>query len=266
MSFKWVRGELIGTGACSRVYLALNATTGEMFAAKQLTVVGEIDSRQIQAAYAVKAENETLDHPNLVQFIGFEETDLSEHVSFMEYVPGGSIAGIILKHGKIGEESTKSFASQILTGLGCLHSKGIDLRADNILVEMTGVCKISHFGISKRLNGANSDQGGARASWLVPEILRNEGQDPKSDIWSVGCVVLEMWAGSRATSNVEIATMFEPPVPDGVVLTPLADGFRNKCFAINPEERPTAAELRSHPYLAQTVMDPQGHRDTPIGT
>ena len=40
-----------------------------------------------------------------------------------------------------------------------------------------------------------------------------------------------------------------PPVPDDVVLTPDADDFRQKCFYIKPEERPSASELRKHPYL-----------------
>jgi mitogen-activated protein kinase kinase kinase len=53
-----------------------------------------------------------------------------------------------------------------------------------------------------------------------------------------------------------VAVMFKlfqskqpPPVPKDVVLSELADDFRRKCFAINPEERPSAAELRKHQYL-----------------
>jgi serine/threonine protein kinase len=79
--FKWVRGELIGKGTYGRVYLALNATTGEMIAVKQVeiprTASDKNDSRQVTVVQALKSESETLkdlDHPNIVQYLGFEET------------------------------------------------------------------------------------------------------------------------------------------------------------------------------------------------
>ena len=79
--FRWVRGELIGKGTYGRVYLALNATTGEMIAVKQVeiprTASDKDDSRQVSVVEALKLESETLkdlDHPNIVQYLGFEET------------------------------------------------------------------------------------------------------------------------------------------------------------------------------------------------
>jgi mitogen-activated protein kinase kinase kinase len=80
-TFKWVRGELIGKGTYGRVYLALNATTGEMIAVKQVelpqTASDKNDSRQHTVVQALKMESETLrdlDHPHIVQYLGFEET------------------------------------------------------------------------------------------------------------------------------------------------------------------------------------------------
>jgi serine/threonine protein kinase len=87
--FKWVRGELIGKGNFGRVYLALNATTGEMIAVKQVeiprTASDKNDTRQT-VVDALKLESETLkdlDHPNIVTYLGFEETPtfLSMYVS-----------------------------------------------------------------------------------------------------------------------------------------------------------------------------------------
>ncbi|KAJ7293494.1 MAP kinase [Mycena rebaudengoi] len=247
-TFKWVRGELIGRGTYGRVYLALNATTGEMIAVKQVeiprTASDKNDSRQVTVVQALKFESETLkvlDHPNIVQYLGFEETPAN-----------------------LSMKVTKSFTSQILAGLEYLHSKGIlhrDLKSDNILVEMTGVCKISDFGISKRTDDHNDAHTAMQGTvfWMAPEVINTQkkGYNFKIDIWSIGCVVLEMWAGTRPWLGDEmVAVMFKlfqsklpPPVPDGLVLTPLADDFRLKCFAINPEERPPAAELRKHPYL-----------------
>lgn len=81
MVFKWVRGELIGKGTYGRVYLALNANTGEMIAVKQVEIPrtdsDRADDRQVSVVEALKFESETLkdlDHPHIVQYLGFEET------------------------------------------------------------------------------------------------------------------------------------------------------------------------------------------------
>ncbi|KAL6310140.1 kinase-like domain-containing protein [Sparassis latifolia] len=270
--FRWVRGELIGKGTYGKVYLALNATTGDMIAVKQVeiprTASDKDDSRQVSVVEALKLESETLkdlDHPHIVQYLGFEETPTFLSI-FLEYVPGGSIASCLRKYGKFDEEVTKSFIWQILSGLEYLHSKGIlhrDLKADNILVETSGICKISDFGISKRTDDINA--AGAYTSmqgtvfWMAPEVIdpQKKGYNSKIDIWSVGCVVFEMWTGQRPWSGKEaMAVLLElyrtqkgPPLPADISLSPLADDFRQKCFATNPDDRPTASELGRHPYL-----------------
>ncbi|KAG1825845.1 kinase-like protein [Suillus subaureus] len=254
---KWVRGELIAKGTYGRVYLALNATTGEMFAVNQ----------RMKSVQAFKTEIETLkdlDHPHIVQYLGFEETKTFLSI-FLEYVPGGSIGRRLRDHGKFDEEVTKSFTGQILEGLEYLHSKNIihrDLKADNILLESTGICKISDFGISKRADdpdGTASHVMQGTVFWMAPEAIhpQNKGYNTKVDIWSVGCVVLEMWSGKRPWSDDEAVTvMFKvyqnkqpPPISSDVVLSDLAKDFKDRCFTIDPEERASTAELSQHPYL-----------------
>ncbi|KAI9512820.1 kinase-like protein [Russula earlei] len=275
--FKWVRGELIGKGNFGRVYMALNFTTGEMIAVKQVeiprTASDKNDSRQVTVVEALKLESETLkdlDHPNIVQYLGFEETPNFLSI-FLEYVPGGSVGSCLRKYGRFDENVTKYFTEQILSGLEYLHSKGIlhrDLKADNILVEKTGVCKISDFGISKRTDDINEQnvltamQG--TVFWMAPEVVNTgkRGYNSKVDIWSVGCVVLEMWAGERPWRKEEAMAVIvklysskqAPPIPSGITLSPQADDFRRNCFAVDPNERPSAAELRKHKYLIR----PQG--------
>ncbi|KAL0060008.1 mitogen-activated protein kinase kinase kinase [Marasmius tenuissimus] len=266
-AFKWVRGELIGKGTFGRVYLALNTTTGEMMAVKQVELPQTWNDRSRAVVGASRSESETLtdlDHPNIVQYLGFEETPTNLN-TFLEYVPGGSVGSILLKHGKLSEPVTISFSAQILTGLEYLHSKGIlhrDLKASNILVGMDGVCKISDFRQSKRTTKhrrAHTAMWGS-SFWMAPEVLSppKNGYDCKVDIWSLGCMILEMLTGTRPWSGVtNIPVMITvsrdrtpPPVPEGVVLSELADDFlRRKCFAGDPDERPTAAELRRHKYL-----------------
>ncbi|KAG1862189.1 kinase-like protein, partial [Suillus subluteus] len=274
---KWVRGELIAKGTYGRVYLALNATTGEMFAVKQVEIPiaastsDRKDNRQVESVQALKTEIEMLkdlDHPHIVQYLGFEETKTFLSI-FLEYVPGGSIGRRLRDHGKFDEEVTKLFTGQILEGLEYLHSKNIihrDLKADNILLESTGICKISDFGISKRtddLGGTASHVMQGTVFWMAPEAIhpQNKGYNAKIDIWSVGCVVLEMWSGKRPWCDDEAVTVIllqvyqnkqPPPISSDVVLSYLAKDFKDRCFAMqvfDPEERASTVELKQHPYL-----------------
>ncbi|KAJ7639685.1 kinase-like domain-containing protein [Mycena polygramma] len=225
-TYKWVR---MG----GSMYLAFNATTGEMIAVKQ----------------ALKLESEmlkVLDHSNIVQYSGFEETQANLSI-FLDYVPGGSTGSCLLKHRRFDEDATKS--------LEYLHSKGIlhrDLKSDNILVDLSDDQNDAHAAMQSTV------------FWMAP----GKGYSFKIDIRSIDCVVLEMWAGTRPWLGDEVvAVMFNlfqsklpPPVPDSLVLTPLANDCRKKCFAMyvlisSPssqfkfgwqKERPTVAELRKH--------------------
>jgi mitogen-activated protein kinase kinase kinase len=150
------------------------------------------------------------------------------------------------------------------------HREGIlhrDLKADNILLDLDGTCKISDFGISKRsadpyINDiTNSMQGSV--FWMAPEVIRaqsqaqnipssgsnmdatqvyNQGYSAKVDIWSLGCVVLEMFAGRRPWSKEEaIGAIYKlgslnqaPPIPEDVstVVGPAALSFMYDCFTM----------------------------------
>jgi serine/threonine protein kinase len=88
-----------------------------------------------------------------------------------------------------------------------------DLKADNILVEEFGHCKITDFGISKRTDdinmiGAHTSMQGS-VFWMAPEVInsKKKGYNSKIDIWSVGCVVFEMWTGERPWSGQEVVAV-----------------------------------------------------------
>jgi serine/threonine protein kinase len=83
------------------------------------------------------------------------------------------------------------------------------LKADNILLEKAGICKISDFGVSKRTDGTASHVMQGTAFWMAPEAIhpQNKGYNAKIDIWSLGCVVLEMWSGKRPWGGDEAITV-----------------------------------------------------------
>ncbi|KAK4063350.1 uncharacterized protein Triagg1_9501 [Trichoderma aggressivum f. europaeum] len=272
-TFRWFKGQLIGKGTYGRVYLGMNATTGEFLAVKEVEVnpkaAGGDKSKMKELVAALDHEIDTmqhLDHVNIVQYLGCERKETSISI-FLEYIPGGSIGSCLRKHGKFEESVVSSLTRQTLSGLAYLHREGIlhrDLKADNILLDLDGTCKISDFGISKKTDNiygndkSNNMQGSV--FWMAPEVIRsqNEGYSAKVDIWSLGCVVLEMFAGRRPWSKEEavgaiykIANGERPPIPEDIQETigPFAVAFMEDCFQVSPFDRPTADVLLSqHPF------------------
>lgn len=256
-TFRIIRGQLIGKGTYGRVYLGINADNGEVLAVKQVEInariAGADRDRIKEMVAALDQEIDTmqhLEHPNIVQYLGCERGDLSISI-YLEYISGGSVGSCLRKHGKFEESVVKSLTQQTLKGLAYLHDKGIlhrDLKADNILLDLDGTCKISDFGISKKTDdiygndSSNSMQGSV--FWMAPEVIQSQGQgySAKVDIWSLGCVVLEMFAGRRPWSREEaIGAIFKlgslsqaPPIPDDVSMniTPAALAFMYDCFTM----------------------------------
>ncbi|CAI4214705.1 unnamed protein product [Parascedosporium putredinis] len=272
-TFRWFKGQLIGKGTYGRVYLGMNATTGEFLAVKEVEVnpkaAGGDRAKMKELVAALDQEIDTmqhLDHDNIVQYLGCERKETSISI-FLEYISGGSVGSCLRKHGKFDEDIVSSLTRQTLSGLAYLHREGIlhrDLKADNILLDLDGTCKISDFGISKKTDNiygndkSNNMQGSV--FWMAPEVIRSEGEgySAKVDIWSLGCVVLEMFAGRRPWAKEEaigaiykIANGETPPIPDDIneTITPVAIAFMLDCFQVNPYDRPTAEKLLAeHPF------------------
>ena len=288
-SFQIGRGQLIGKGSYGRVYLGINLTTGDFLAVKQVEVNQKAarhdKDKMKEMVSALDQEIDTmqhLEHPNIVQYLGCERKEYSISI-FLEYISGGSVGSCLRKHGKFEENVVSSLTRQTLAGLAYLHEEGVlhrDLKADNILLDVDGTCKISDFGISKKTDNiygndaTNSMQGSV--FWMAPEVIRSQGKgySAKVDIWSLGCVVLEMFAGRRPWSKEEaIGAIYKlgslnqaPPIPDDVssAISAAAVGFMLDCFTIEPSERPTAGRLQSHQFCAPdpyyNFLDTELHR------
>jgi serine/threonine protein kinase len=248
----------IGKGTFGRVYLGMNITTGELIAVKQVEVnpkaAGSDKDKIKELVKSLDQEIDTmqhLDHANIVQYLGCEKKEYSISI-FLEYISGGSVGSCIRKHGKFEESVVSSLTRQTLRGLAYLHREGIlhrDLKADNILLDLDGTCKISDFGISKKTDNiygndvTNSMQGSV--FWMAPEVIRSQGQgySAKVDIWSLGCVVLEMFAGKRPWSKEEaIGAIYKlgslnqaPPIPEDVSRVIGVEGlsFMYDCFTMS---------------------------------
>ncbi|KAI7860000.1 hypothetical protein BDC45DRAFT_564021 [Circinella umbellata] len=269
-SVQWIRGKLIGKGSFGRVYLAFNVATGEVIAVKQVEIPKTksdlLDSHQhdmVDALYQEIAMLRDLDHDNIVQYLGYGRDDDEGVVNiFLEYISGGSISSRLALHGAFEEPLVRHFTRQICMGIEYLHSKSIlhrDIKAANILVEGDGVCKISDFGLSKKNDYDEVYDQNSRMSlrgsvyWMAPEVVKNEPYSAKVDIWSLGCTVIEMYTGQRPWLTLnQIATLYNlgcqksPDVPED--MSDIGKDFLRQCFQIDPNKRPTAVQLLSHPF------------------
>ncbi|XP_018718647.2 mitogen-activated protein kinase kinase kinase 18 [Eucalyptus grandis] len=273
----WVRGKEIGHGGFATVHLAAPAGT----CPSGLPPLMAVKSCDAALSSSLRHERRVLrelgDCPRIVRCFGDSLT--AEHGGgeelynvLLEYAAGGSLADSMKSRGKpLSEPEMRRHARSILEGLEFVHSEGFvhcDVKLQNILVFPDGgdEVKIADFGLAKRA-GERLSKGGKRGGvewrgtpmYMAPESVNCNEYEPPSDVWALGCAVVEMatgrpaW-GSRAESNayalmIRIGVGEEiPDIPEG--LSEQGKDFLMKCFAKNPKKRWTARMLLKHPFLA----------------
>ena len=117
----------------------------------------------------------------------------------MEFLNGGDLMFHIVDSNKFAEDRARFYAAEILCGLQFLHNEGIiyrDLKLDNVLLDSAGHCKISDFGMCKKIepNGKAQTFCGT-PDYIAPEILRGQMYGFAVDFWSYGVLVFEMLNG-----------------------------------------------------------------------
>jgi serine/threonine protein kinase len=270
----WRRGRVLGKGAYGTVYLGLDQNSGQLLAVKQVCFDDEqcAPTQETYARLRALAQEirtmESLQHPNIVRYLGTDRTDNGMYI-FMEYIPGGSIASLLKQFGPFQEQLTASYVRQILQGLGYLHSQHVlhrDVKGANILVSQKGQIKLADFGSSKSLqdivqSSTLKQTFVGTAEWMAPEAITCRNQTKAADIWSVGCTVLEMtyadtpWSRTMEERRTGIAALYyiassqeRPKLPHDIFSEEACD-FLHHCLQRDPVRRPTALELLQHSWL-----------------
>lgn len=114
--------------------------------------------------------------------------------------------------------------SQVLQGLLYLHEQGVihrDIKGANILTTKDGLVKLADFGVATKSNLGESSVVGT-PYWMSPEVIQLSGATTASDIWSLGCTVIELLAGKPPYHNLQpmpalfrIVNDDHPPFPEG---------------------------------------------------
>ncbi|KAI0636887.1 hypothetical protein C8Q77DRAFT_530585 [Trametes polyzona] len=270
-TIKWIKGALIGAGSFGKVYLGMDAATGLLMAVKQVELpTGSAPNEERKKAMLSALEREIellrdLQHENIVQYHSSCIDD--DHLNiFLEYVPGGSVTSLLRNYGAFEEPLVRNWVRQILLGLNYLHERDIihrDIKGANMLVDNKGGIKISDFGISKKIDdnllpGHRAHRPSLQGSvfWMAPEVVQQKAYTFKADIWSVGCLVVEMLTGEHPWPHLsQMQAIFKvgsakakPTIPPDISAE--AVDFLEQTFELDHELRPSAADLLKHPWVA----------------
>lgn len=141
-----------------------------------------------------------LNHPNIVNIYDFDAHGDPSYL-VMEYVEGQTLKEMVMKEGPMQWDSVIDIGIQIANGLAEAHRNHIihkDVKSHNILVDQSGMVKITDFGISQMLSSTTITHNKGilgSAHYFSPEQARGERVDEKSDIYSLGIVLYEMLSG-----------------------------------------------------------------------
>ena len=219
---EWESGQVIlgeyaiekelGRGGMGRVWLVKSNSTGRRFAVKQALIRDE----KHRKAFLTELQTwiDLPEHPNIVP-CRFFRTVGDEIVIFADYVEGGSLADWIAKGKLTGLEQILDVAIQFAWGLHAIHERGLihqDVKPGNVLMTLEGVPMVTDFGLARaRLRAADGafvspalppgqqsvlvSFGGMTPAYASPEQQSGKPLSRKTDIWSWGVSVLDMFMG-----------------------------------------------------------------------
>ncbi|CAF2079260.1 unnamed protein product [Brassica napus] len=252
---KYMLGDEIGKGAYARVYKGLDLKNGDFVAIKQVSLENVVQDDDLNTIM-------NLNHKNIVKYLGSWKTKTHLHI-ILEYVENGSLANNVKpnKFGPFPESLVAVYIAQVLEGLVYLHEQGVihrDIKGANILTtkEACGLVKLADFGVATKLNESEFDTNSVVGSpyWMAPEVIELIGVCAASDIWSVGCTVIELltcvppyFDMQPSAALYRIVQDDSPPIPDS--LSPDITDFLRQCFKKDSRQRPDAKTLLSHPWI-----------------
>ncbi|XP_045019820.1 serine/threonine-protein kinase ULK4 isoform X4 [Bubalus bubalis] len=225
-------------------------------------------------------------HKNIVTFHEWYET--SNHLWLVvELCTGGSLEMVIAQDENLPEDVVREFGIDLLTGLHHLHQLGIlfcDISPRKILLEGPGTLKFSNFSLAK-VEGENleefftlvaAEEGGGDSgenvvkksmksrvkgslTYTAPEIVRGTDFSITSDLWSLGCLLYEMFSGKPPFFSECVSELIEkicyedplPPIPKDSSCPKASSDFINLLDGLlqkDPQKRLTWADLLQHSF------------------
>ncbi len=262
--------EELGKGGMGVVYKArdtkLDRTVALKFLPPDLVRDEDVRKRFEHEAKAAAA----LDHTNICTIFEIDHTDDQTFIA-MAYVEGQTLKERI-EAGRLEIDEVISIGSQIASGLGAAHGKGIvhrDIKPANIIITSEGQAKIMDFGVAKSARLTTTAPGTTlgTVAYMSPEQARGDAVDYRTDIWSLGVVLYEMATGQRPFKGdyeqaVIYAILNEDPLPPMTLRDNVPSGLDRtilRALARDPEER-----YSSTSEVVRDLRGLKGRMETPL--
>ncbi|CAJ2652578.1 unnamed protein product [Trifolium pratense] len=266
-SNSWVRGKCIGKGAFGVVNLAYSKSDSSVFAVKSVdlktghpnqlqALENEIQILKRLSSYSSSCSS------HVVGFYGEDVTCEGTTTSFknlhLEYMPGGTVAD--MDRADVDERLVRNFAWCLVNALREIHASGVvhcDVKGRNVLVAGDGsIVKLADFGsaVEFEFSGGECEVPRGSPMWMAPEVIRREYQGPESDVWSLGCTLIEILTGKPPWEDRGIDTLsrigFSDELPEFPSnLSELGRDFLEKCLQRDRSQRWRCDQLLQHPFL-----------------
>ena len=244
--------SLLGKGGMGEVYRADDLTLGQAVALKFLPDEAARDQGLLERFKNEVRIARRVSHPNVCRV--YDVGDVDGHNFFtMEYVDGEDLASLLRRIGRLPEDKALDIARQLCAGLAAAHAKAVlhrDLKPANIMLDGRGQVVITDFGLAglaEQIQGAEVRSG--TPAYMAPEQLAGKEVSTRSDIYSLGLVLYEVFTGKRAFDEKAIRKPGESlrtgadrtiSRPSTVVkdLNPVIERVILRCLETEPSARP----------------------------
>ncbi len=269
---RYALGEVLGRGGMAEVRRAIDSRLDREVAVKVLRADLARDP-QFHARFRREAQAAaSLDAPCIVAVYDTGEGADGVPWIVMELVEGRTLRDVLRAEGRLLPQRALEVVADVCAALEVAHSAGIvhrDIKPANVMLTLAGEVKVMDFGIARAAGSGTSDMTQTAAvigtaAYLSPEQARGEHVDSRSDLYSTGCLLYELLAGTPpfvGDSPVAVAYQHvrENPVPpseyDGT-LSPDIDAVVLKAMAKNPANRYQSAQEMREDLLRGAAGDP----------
>ena len=240
--------ERLGRGGMGDVYRADDLKLGQQVALKFLPADVDRDPARLTQLHTEVRMARQVSHPNVCRVYDIDEVDGHTFLS-MEYVDGEDLGSLLKRVGRFPEDRAIEIGRQICAGLAAAHERDVvhrDLKPANVMLDGTGKVRITDFGLA----GASGEtiRAGTPA-YMAPEQLAGNSVTARSDIYSLGLVLYEIFTGQRALDGKNLAELIHKREQTGIVppsslvrsLDPKIEAAIMRCLRPEIDARPASS-------------------------
>ncbi len=242
----------IGKGGMGEVYKADDLELGQTVAIKFLPTAVAKDEAALKRFRSEVRTARQVAHPNVCRVFDIAEANGVYFIT-MEFIDGDDLSMLLRRIGRLPSDKAIETSRQLCLGLHAIHEAGIlhrDLKPANIIIDSKGKARITDFGIAGvEADITRDDFRSGTPAYMSPEQLGGDGVTQKSDIYSLGLLLYEIFTGKQAIQFESLPELLikrqttTPTNPSEILkdIDPIVEKTILQCLEKDPDERPKNA-------------------------